>query len=108
MIVIRFFTDAGSGLALMNPWASCGKLSFSYRGGDPVKAQDTAGVEVGDVVVIEEHRVGEARRLGEILEVLGESARQHYRVRWDDGRESIFYPSNDAVIRRPTRGKQKA
>lgn len=63
----------------------------------------TATVQVlrgrpGDVVVIEGHKVGEGRRSGEILEVLGEPGREHYRVRWADDRETIFYPSNDAVI----------
>lgn len=53
----------------------------------------------GYLVVIEGHRVGESRRMGEIVEVLGEPGREHYRVRWEDGRETIFYPSNDAVIR---------
>ncbi len=53
---------------------------------------------VGDVVVVEGHRVGEGRRIGEILEVLGEPGHEHYRVRWDDEHESVFYPSSDAVI----------
>lgn len=58
----------------------------------------TAGTRVGAVIEIHGHRLGE-KRTGEILEVLGESAHEHYRVRWDDGHESIFYPSGDATIR---------
>ncbi len=54
----------------------------------------------GDVVVISGHRVGEHERLGEILEVLGEAGHAHYRVRWDDDSESVFYPGSDATIRR--------
>jgi len=54
----------------------------------------------GDVVVIEGHHVGESRRTGEILEVLGEAGHEHYRVRWEDGRETVFYPSSDATVRR--------
>jgi hypothetical protein len=53
----------------------------------------------GDVVVISGHHVGEPERLGEILEVLGEADHSHYRVRWDDGSESVFYPGSDASIR---------
>ncbi|HZQ03796.1 MAG TPA: DUF1918 domain-containing protein [Gaiellaceae bacterium] len=53
----------------------------------------------GAVVEVHGHRVGEAVRRGEVLEVLGEPGQQHYRVRWDDGRESIFYPSSDAIVR---------
>ena len=54
----------------------------------------------GDVVVVEGHHVGESRRMGEILEVLGEPGHEHFRVRWDDDRESVFYPSNDATVHR--------
>jgi Domain of unknown function (DUF1918) len=54
----------------------------------------------GDLIVISGHRVGDRERLGEILETLGEAAHVHYRVRWEDGNESIFYPGNDATIRR--------
>ena len=55
---------------------------------------------VGDVIVIEGHHVGDSRRTGEILEVLGSPGHQHYRVRWDDDRETVFYPSSDATIRK--------
>jgi hypothetical protein len=58
--------------------------------------------QVGDVIVVEGHRLGESRRMGEILEVLGEPDHEHYRVRWDDGRETVFYPSSDARIQRAT------
>ena len=35
---------------------------------------------------------------GEIVEVLGRPGHEHYRVRWDDGRESIHYPSDGTRI----------
>lgn len=54
----------------------------------------------GDIVAVSGHRVGERERLGEILEVLGEADRIHYRVRWDNDTESVFYPGSDAAIRR--------
>lgn len=74
-------------------------------------AKTTAGI--GDLVVIEGHHVGEGRRLGEILEVIGEAGGEHFRVRWEDGRETLFYPSSDATIhpatgRRRTRGPAAA
>jgi Domain of unknown function (DUF1918) len=53
----------------------------------------------GDSVVVSAHRVGAAERVGEILEVLGEPDRVHYRVRWAAGNESVLYPSSDAIIR---------
>ena len=63
----------------------------------------------GDVVEVHGHRVGEPARLGEVLEVLGEPGHEHYRVRWEDGHESIFYPSSDATVRpRSTAGGRRA
>ena len=53
---------------------------------------------IGDLIVIQGHRLGESRRICEILEVLGPAEHEHYRVRWDDGRKSIFTPGSDAVI----------
>jgi rRNA processing protein Gar1 len=57
----------------------------------------------GDVVAVTAHHVGESERIGEILEVLGDAEHPHFRVRWEDDRETIFYPSNDSVIRRRER-----
>jgi hypothetical protein len=51
----------------------------------------------GDRVIVESERVGESVREGEILEVLGASELLHYRVRWDDGHESTFFPSGGSV-----------
>ena len=62
------------------------------------KTEHTA--EVGDLIVIAGHRVGESERVAEILEVLGEPPNEHYRVRWDDDRESVYFPGSDATIKR--------
>jgi hypothetical protein len=59
--------------------------------------------EVGDFIVIAGHRLGEPERIIEILEVVGELPDESYRVRWDDGHESLFRPGSDATIRRATR-----
>lgn len=56
-------------------------------------------VRPGDIVVIEHHRVGDHPWTGEILEVLRDGDREHYRVRWEDGRESVFYPRGGFSIR---------
>jgi Domain of unknown function (DUF1918) len=71
------------------------------------RAQDSTLGEVGDLVIVEGHRIGEARRIGEILERLGEAGHEHYRVRWDDGHESVFYPSSDSTIQKAERRKKK-
>lgn len=57
--------------------------------------------EAGDLIEITGHVVGDAPRNAEILEVLGEHGHEHYRVRWEDSHESIYFPADDAVITRP-------
>ena len=57
--------------------------------------------QVGDVVEIAGHSVGEGGRTGEVIAVLGEPGAEHFRVRWEDGHESVFYPGSDATIRPP-------
>ena len=71
------------------------------------QAQHSPRAHVGDLVIVEGHRIGEARRIGEILEVLGEAGHEHYRVRWDDDHESVFYPSNDSTIQKAEARKKR-
>jgi Domain of unknown function (DUF1918) len=53
----------------------------------------------GDRIVVESAHVGQPRREGEVLEVVpGDGDREHYRVRWDDGHESIYFPSSDCRV----------
>jgi hypothetical protein len=40
---------------------------------------------------------GHPTRRGEILEMLGAPGHVHYRVRWEDHHESIFFPHADGV-----------
>jgi hypothetical protein len=53
----------------------------------------------GDVVVVHGHATGDPARTGVILEVLGAPGREHYRVRWDEEHESLFWLGSDATIR---------
>jgi hypothetical protein len=48
---------------------------------------------VGDRIIVESEKVGQAPREGEILEVIEASYGIRYRVRWDDGHESTIRPS---------------
>ena len=58
---------------------------------------------VGDRILVRGHRVGDADRHAEVLEVLGEGESLHYRVRWlEDGHESTYFPGTDAVIEHVT------
>jgi hypothetical protein len=62
----------------------------------------THAAEVGDLILIAGHRVGEAERTAEILEILGEVPNERFRVRWDDGHESVLRPGSDATVQRVT------
>ena len=66
-----------------------------------VKTVQGLPAEAGDRIEITGHAVGNAPRNGEITEVLGEPGHEHFRVRWEDGHESISFPAEDAVISRP-------
>jgi hypothetical protein len=58
-------------------------------------------VTAGDVIEITGHSVGDSPRTAEVSDVLGTGEREHYRVRWEDGHESVLYPGEDAVVRHP-------
>lgn len=47
----------------------------------------------GDRIVVESESVGQPTREGEILEVVQSQVSVRYRVRWTDGRETVFAPS---------------
>jgi hypothetical protein len=51
--------------------------------------------------VVDSNELGHPPRKGEVLEVLGTGETQHYKVRWDDGHESLFFPSTSAHIVHP-------
>jgi len=46
------------------------------------------------VIVVGGHSVGSERTMGEILEIRGEPEHERYRIRWEDGHESIFHPAD--------------
>ena len=51
---------------------------------------------------------GGVPRRGTIVEVLGGPHHEHYRVLWDDGHESIHYPSDGTRILSPADAKPAA
>jgi Domain of unknown function (DUF1918) len=60
----------------------------------------TVQAKPGDVVVVHGHTTGDPGRSGVILEVLDPaSSHEHYRVRWDEQHESLFWPGSDATVR---------
>ncbi|GIU86739.1 MAG: hypothetical protein KatS3mg009_1254 [Acidimicrobiia bacterium] len=63
---------------------------------------------VGDEIVVDAPHTGESPRKGEVLEVLESGGVVHYRVRWDDGHTTIFYPSSDAHVVHLGPGRSRA
>jgi Domain of unknown function (DUF1918) len=70
------------------------------------KTADRSRAAIGDGVLVHGHRVGEVARTGEILDVLGDPGHEHYRVRWEDGRESVFFPGSDTTVRPRTKRRR--
>jgi hypothetical protein len=54
--------------------------------------------QVGDRIIVESNKVGGSRKAGEVREVIEGAGGKHYRVRWEDGHESIVFPSSDASV----------
>ena len=63
--------------------------------------------QIGDRITIDSNRVGAGRRRGEIVDIIAGAAGLHYRVRWDDGHETTFFPSSDATLEPPVEGRQR-
>jgi Domain of unknown function (DUF1918) len=56
-------------------------------------------LEVGNRIRVESESTEQSPRTGVIVEVIGEARSPRYRVRWDDGHESIYTPAAGAVGR---------
>ena len=54
-------------------------------------------VKIGDRISIEAERVGTPEREGEVLEIVEGTTTITYRIRWTDGRVSLFTPSAGSV-----------
>jgi hypothetical protein len=65
-------------------------------------------VRAGDEIVVSGHSVGAAQRTAVILEVLGDPGHERFRVRWEDEHESILFPGEDSVVRRPASRRTKS
>lgn len=63
---------------------------------------------VGDRIVVDSDKAGTPAREGEILEIVEREYGTSYRVRWDDGHESIFRPTAGTVhtVHRRTAGRR--
>ena len=63
-------------------------------------------VQVGDRIRIESERAGQTGRAGLVEEVLSEQP-QRLRVRWEDGRTSIFAPAAGVARFEPAAGPRR-
>lgn len=52
----------------------------------------------GDALLVKGHHVGDSDREAVIIEVRGADGAPPYVVRWEDGHESVFFPSCDTVV----------
>jgi hypothetical protein len=51
----------------------------------------------GDMITVETEAVGQPERQGEILEIVEGTIGVSYRVRWNDGHESLLQPAAGSV-----------
>ncbi|APY89218.1 DUF1918 domain-containing protein [Streptomyces alfalfae] len=54
---------------------------------------------VGDMLVLHGRTVGQHDRTAEVVEVLGADGGPPYRVRFEDGHETLLSPGPDTVVR---------
>ncbi|WJV49940.1 DUF1918 domain-containing protein [Streptomyces flavofungini] len=54
---------------------------------------------VGDRLLIHGRIVGQHDRTAEVIEILGENGGPPYRVRFEDGHETLMSPGPDTVVR---------
>jgi Domain of unknown function (DUF1918) len=54
-------------------------------------------VKEGDIIEVETERTGQGQRQGTILEVLEGAPDPTYKIRWEDGHESVLVPAAGAV-----------
>ena len=54
---------------------------------------------VGDQLVVKSRHVGNPDRDALVLEVRGQNGAAPYKVRWNDGHQSLFFPASDCSIK---------
>ncbi|RII18697.1 hypothetical protein DSC45_08760 [Streptomyces sp. YIM 130001] len=56
---------------------------------------------VGDQLLVHGRTVGQHDRIAEVVEVLGDHGTPPYRIRYEDGHESVMSPGPDTVVTHP-------
>jgi Domain of unknown function (DUF1918) len=69
-----------------------------------MKPKRNVQAKPGDVVVVHGRSTTGHGRTGVIVEVLDPASdHEHYRVRWDEEHESLYWPGSDATVEPSTR-----
>lgn len=66
------------------------------------KEGDDMQASIGDRIHIHGRTVGQHDRTGEVIEVLGQDGAPPYRIRFEDGHETLIQPGPDAVVEHPS------
>ncbi|QEC48726.1 DUF1918 domain-containing protein [Baekduia soli] len=66
----------------------------------------TTGAAPGDILKARGIH-GEAARSAEILEVIGAPGHERYRVRWEDGHESVVFPADGISVVHAARARHE-
>jgi hypothetical protein len=70
-------------------------------------AKTTRPTRPGDWIEVHSVSGGQPRR-GQILEVRGRPGHEHYRVRWNEERESVHFPAQGTrIIQAPARDRAR-
>ncbi|SHK38096.1 protein of unknown function [Pseudonocardia thermophila] len=70
----------------------------------------TVDADVGDYIYVPGpvYAAGSAihahSRQAKVLEVIEDGGRKHYRVRWQEGQETLYFPGPDAQVERASDG----
>ena len=59
---------------------------------------EEAGCTLGRVTRLSSTPPSSMHSGGEVIEVIGQGVREHYRIRWQDGHESVCFPGPDARV----------
>lgn len=54
--------------------------------------------QIGDEIVVDGHHVGQKPRRGRITDVVAHRTLTRYRVRWETGLETIYFPDSDCTV----------
>ena len=54
--------------------------------------------QIGDELTVKGRHQGDGERHGQIIQVDGPDGAPPYLVHWQDGHDSLFFPSSDAEV----------